>query len=66
MDKQASKGHTRREVLARAAYVAPAILTLVASPSFAQTGSFAPVRRPNGVPIGINPPGFNTPPGMPR
>ena len=65
MDKQASKGHTRREVLARAAYVAPAILTLVASPSFAQTGSFAPV-RPNGVPTTIYPPGFNTPPGMPR
>jgi hypothetical protein len=30
---------TRREVMKRAAYIAPAILTLAAMPSFAQGGS---------------------------
>jgi hypothetical protein len=30
---------TRREVIKRAAYVAPAILTLAAAPSFAKGGS---------------------------
>jgi hypothetical protein len=34
-----SAGTTRREVLTRAAYVAPIILTLTAVPSFASAGS---------------------------
>lgn len=62
---------TRRELLTRAAYVTPAILTLAASPAFAQRGSFAPA-RPNGekqwTPItGFNggvPPGIRHAPGL--
>jgi hypothetical protein len=59
-------------MLVRAAYVAPAILTLAASPAFAQRGSFAPVRS-GGVPYGLtiapgpnntNPPGLSRAPGQ--
>ena len=44
---------TRRDILKKAAYVAPVVLTFRASPAFAQRGSFAPVRQgpPAGVPV---------------
>ena len=38
-DEQAAVETTRRELLKRAAYVAPAVLSLVALPSFASAGS---------------------------
>jgi hypothetical protein len=36
---------TRREIIKRAAYVTPAILTLTAMPAFASRGSAEPRRR---------------------
>jgi hypothetical protein len=39
-----SERETRREIVKKALYVAPAILTLTASPAFAQRGSGAPAR----------------------
>jgi hypothetical protein len=39
-----SKRETRREIIKKAAYVAPAIVTLTASPAFAQRGSWKPPR----------------------
>ena len=41
---RSSTTQSRREILRKAAYVAPTILTLAASPAFAQRGSHAPVR----------------------
>ena len=43
-DDRSSTTQSRRDVLKKAAYVAPTILTLAASPAFAQRGSHAPVR----------------------
>lgn len=40
-DKPRARGTTRREVLTKAAFVAPAILSLAAAPSFASAGSRA-------------------------
>jgi hypothetical protein len=37
-----SETETRREILKKAVYVAPAVLTLTASPAFAQRGSGPP------------------------
>ena len=56
---------TRRDVLKKAVYVAPAILTLTASPAFAQRGSFAPV-RPDPSRRRIRPPGLDKAPGVNR
>jgi hypothetical protein len=39
-----SERETRREIVKKALYVAPAILTLTASPAFAQRGSGTPAR----------------------
>jgi hypothetical protein len=39
-----SERETRREIVKKALYVAPAILTLTASPAFAQRGSGGPAR----------------------
>ena len=57
-EKQISK----RELLKKAAYVAPAILTLKAVPSFAKNGSGLKEKGNNGVGNGYDPP----PPGNPR
>ena len=43
-DKPRPKATTRREVLTKAVFVAPAILTLTAAPAFASAGSSAPDR----------------------
>jgi hypothetical protein len=39
-----SERETRREIIKKAVYVAPAILSLTASPAFAQRGSGPPRR----------------------
>lgn len=39
---------TRREVLKKAAYITPVVLTLPAVPAFASTGSQGPKRRKGG------------------
>jgi hypothetical protein len=44
-DERPTEQTTRREVIKRAAYVAPAILTLAAFPAFAQGGSGAGTSR---------------------
>jgi hypothetical protein len=43
-DKSRPKPTTRRELLTKAVFVAPAILTLAAAPAFASAGSSAPDR----------------------
>jgi hypothetical protein len=54
---------SRREFVRKAAYVAPAILTLAAAPAFAKAGSGrGPPFTPPGPPF--NPPG--PPPWVPR
>ena len=40
-----SVSKTRREMVKKAAYVVPAVLTLTAAPRFAQAGSRRPDRR---------------------
>lgn len=40
------KGTTRREFVKKAAYIAPAIVTLTAAPSFAKPGSLKPEKDP--------------------
>jgi hypothetical protein len=67
-DDRSSTTQSRREMLRKAVYVAPAILTLAASPAFAQRGSYAPVRshppHPHGGPPGLDrAPGQNRAPG---
>ena len=52
---------SKRELLKKAAYVAPAILTLKAIPSFATTGSGATEKGNNGVGNGLD----GQPPGNP-
>jgi hypothetical protein len=52
---------SKRELLKKAAYVAPAILSLKAVPSFAKTGSGQP-KGNNGVGNGLDP----QPPGDPK
>ena len=42
------KGTTRREFVKKAAYIAPAIVTLKAAPSFAKTGSLKPTEGSEG------------------
>jgi hypothetical protein len=42
-DTPSAERETRREVIKKAAYVVPAMLTLTASPAFARGGSVAPV-----------------------
>ena len=57
-----SRGNgSRRDFIRTTAYVAPAILTLTASPAFAGTGSVRPSDKPtsspngnNGVPSGVD------------
>jgi hypothetical protein len=44
MHDRSSTTQTRREMLQKAVYVVPTILTFAASPAFAQRGSYAPVR----------------------
>ena len=39
-------GTTRRDFVKKAAYIAPAIVTLKAAPSFAKTGSMKPPKDP--------------------
>jgi hypothetical protein len=41
-DTPSAERGTRREIVKKAVYVAPAILSLTASPAFAQRGSGAP------------------------
>jgi hypothetical protein len=43
-DTPSAERETRREIIKKAAYVAPAIVTLTASPAFAQRGSWKPPR----------------------
>jgi hypothetical protein len=42
--------HTRREIVKRALYVAPAVLTLTASPAFSKNGSGIPKDKPKPKP----------------
>ena len=63
----ANEQASRREVLKRAAYVTPVILTLQATPSFASNGSVLTEERDkekgnNGLGNGIDP----QPPGNPK
>jgi hypothetical protein len=44
-DTPSAERETRREVIKKAAYVVPAILTLTASPAFAQRGSGPPIKE---------------------
>lgn len=44
-DSERGKGGTRREILKKAVYVAPAVLTFAVSPAFAQAAS-RPRRSP--------------------
>jgi hypothetical protein len=52
----------RRTFIKRAAYIAPAVLTLSAVSSFAKAGSDKCVRPPLGVGGGVGPP--TCPPGL--
>ena len=44
-DANHGHGETRREIIKKAAYIAPAVLTLAVSPGFAQSGLRAAARR---------------------
>jgi hypothetical protein len=64
---QSLRGETRREMLKKAAYVAPVVLTLTASPAFARGASVRPASgllRP-GVPTKPNLPSTEQPTGQP-
>jgi len=54
-------GNSKRELLKKAAYIAPMILTLTASPTFASSGSGRAEKGNNGVGNGLDP----QPPGNP-
>jgi len=44
--KEQNQATTRREFVKKAVYVAPAVLSLKAAPSFAKTGSVKPPKLP--------------------
>jgi len=44
--KEQNQATTRREFMKKAVYVAPAVLSLKAAPSFAKTGSVKPPKLP--------------------
>jgi hypothetical protein len=50
-DSRSPRKETRREILKKAAYVAPAVLTLTASPAFAQRGSNGRIEPIEKLPI---------------
>lgn len=54
----ADNSESRRTFVKRAAYVAPAVLTLAAAPEFAKAGS---VKNPGKKPDKVKPPKVNLP-----